>query len=230
MAANQLLAYVGGQWINRSNGIFSSSTGTAAVSLHNTGSGPVLDLLGATSGILSLLVPATLASYQLVLPAAQGPVNGCLVNDGLGNLTWTQQAQGGQGSIQLAGPAGQLTSDPTFQWSGSALSLGSLNIGVVSSVPILDNQPSVPVFSLSATTYRNLMLDYSMSRGPDTEIGTLWITNNGTVASFSQMSTGTSLLGVSFAVSYVAGNIVLAYTSTATGNSGTLKYTPRSWI
>lgn len=46
----------------------------------------VLD--GATSGTLTLTVPAVVTPYTVTLPAAQGSAGQGLVNDGSGNLSW----------------------------------------------------------------------------------------------------------------------------------------------
>jgi hypothetical protein len=47
----------------------------------------VLD--GATSGALTLTVPAVVTPYTVILPAVQGLVGTTLTNDGSGNLSWT---------------------------------------------------------------------------------------------------------------------------------------------
>lgn len=51
------------------------------------GSGSLV-LSGATSGALTINVPATVTSYAVVMPAAQGAANTNLNNDGAGNLSW----------------------------------------------------------------------------------------------------------------------------------------------
>lgn len=43
---------------------------------------------GATSGAVTLSVPATITSYPIVLPSAQGAFSTILINDGAGNLSW----------------------------------------------------------------------------------------------------------------------------------------------
>jgi hypothetical protein len=45
-----------------------------------------LKLLGSTSGTLSITGAATITTYSLIMPAAQG--TGVLTNDGAGNLSW----------------------------------------------------------------------------------------------------------------------------------------------
>lgn len=44
--------------------------------------------LGATSGYITMIAPATPTSYDLVLPSAQGTSGQTLSNDGSGNLSW----------------------------------------------------------------------------------------------------------------------------------------------
>lgn len=45
-----------------------------------------MDLVGSTSGTVTIDVPATITDYTLILPPAQG--TGALTNDGAGNLSW----------------------------------------------------------------------------------------------------------------------------------------------
>jgi hypothetical protein len=47
-----------------------------------------LELDGATSGTLTLEVPAVVTPYTVTLPAAQGNAGETLQNDGAGNLSW----------------------------------------------------------------------------------------------------------------------------------------------
>lgn len=49
---------------------------------------PTLRIGGVTSGFLNIVASAITATYQLVMPAAQGAVNTFLRNDGSGNLSW----------------------------------------------------------------------------------------------------------------------------------------------
>ncbi len=57
--------------------------------------GQAIQLPGATSGAVSLTTPATVTSYTLKLPAAQGAANQMLANDGSGNLSWVDAGGGG---------------------------------------------------------------------------------------------------------------------------------------
>jgi hypothetical protein len=58
-----------------------------------------LTLDGATSGTLTLGVPASVASYTLKFPPLQGGASTTLVNDGLGNLSWGAGGGGGSGQV-----------------------------------------------------------------------------------------------------------------------------------
>src|SRR5207244_4059124 len=75
------------------------NNGSGTLSWINPGAalpaGQAFQLPGATSGALSLAVPATVTSYTLTLPAAQGAANQMLANDGAGNLSWVDSGGGG---------------------------------------------------------------------------------------------------------------------------------------
>ena len=60
--------------------------GTGSVVIEGGHSG--LQYEGSTSGTLDLTVPATITSYTLTYPSAQGGSGETLLNDGSGNLTW----------------------------------------------------------------------------------------------------------------------------------------------
>lgn len=53
-----------------------------------------VDIAGTTSGALSLKVPASVTSYPLVFPNAQGGLGQVLSNDGAGALSWVTPAAG----------------------------------------------------------------------------------------------------------------------------------------
>lgn len=76
--------------LNDSVDLDNDDASVAAISIKNSNtSGPVIDLEGATSGTLGILVPNTITSYDVVMPSAQGATNAVLTNDGAGNLSWT---------------------------------------------------------------------------------------------------------------------------------------------
>lgn len=72
---------------------------------------------GATSGTLTHAVPATVTSYTMTYPSAQGAANTYLKNDGSGNLSWATA-----GVVTVAGDAQKvLASDGTttaFYYAG----------------------------------------------------------------------------------------------------------------
>lgn len=51
-----------------------------------------IELDGATSGSVTITVPAVVSTYTLVLPGSQGGAGTTLVNDGSGGLTWQSAA------------------------------------------------------------------------------------------------------------------------------------------
>lgn len=61
-----------------------SGNGIGAVVKSNN-----ITLKGTTAGELSVSVPASVTSYSVIMPGAQGATNSVLANDGSGNLSWS---------------------------------------------------------------------------------------------------------------------------------------------
>lgn len=70
-----------------------TATDTVSTIVKRDGAGSThlssVKLDGATSGVATLTVPATVSSYTLTLPSAQGAAGTFPSNDGSGNLSWT---------------------------------------------------------------------------------------------------------------------------------------------
>lgn len=60
----------------------------ASPTFTGTITGPNYRLSGSSSGFLTETVPATVTSYSVIWPSAQGGANTFLKNDGSGNLSW----------------------------------------------------------------------------------------------------------------------------------------------
>lgn len=68
-----------------------------------------LQLVGNTSGILSIYPAATTSTYSITMPSAQGSLNSVLTNDGSGGLTWVDNTTTGYitaltGDVTATGP------------------------------------------------------------------------------------------------------------------------------
>ena len=94
-----------------------------------------LDLLGSTSGTMTLSPAAAVTDYALVFPAAQGGANEILENDGSGNLSWTTvtASAGGSDTEVQFNNSGSLDGVSSWTTNGtttlSAADNGVLNIG-----------------------------------------------------------------------------------------------------
>jgi hypothetical protein len=135
--------------------------------------------------------------------------------------------------VQYKGSGGNLDADPSFKWNPSeqAIDLNGLLIGKLQGPSVLlDNQASpVTIFSYPIAN-KWAIVEYSLSRDVDTQVGRLLVTNNGVIASLADDSVGTILsLGVTFSADISGGNVRIRYTSTATGFNSSFKYSYRRW-
>jgi hypothetical protein len=74
-------------------GVSTIGTSTAPFGNITTKGSLVLQQTGAGTNNISIHSPASVTSYSLTLPAAQGSSNSPLVNDGSGNLSWGTTVQ-----------------------------------------------------------------------------------------------------------------------------------------
>lgn len=96
------------------------------------------------------------------------------------------------------------------------------------SLSVSASQTNSVVFSVSASTYRSIFVEYQLVRGGFTTGGLLTLVNDGTNTSIIDQSTETGDTGVTFSADISGGNIRLLYISDSNG-SGTLKYHVRRW-
>lgn len=75
----------------------------------------------------------------------------------------------------------------------------------------------------------NIKIDFSILRGALKEIGTVYITTDGSSASVVSVNGVLSDTGVTFNAGISGSNISLMYTSTSTGAGGTIKYQMTRW-
>jgi hypothetical protein len=96
------------------------------------------------------------------------------------------------------------------------------------------NNTTANVFSIAASGSENIIVDFSVLRGSGVkETGSIFITTDGVTASATTTSANIGFSGVtfnsSFSVISLVGNIILTYTTTNTGVSGSMKYCLRRW-
>ncbi len=93
----------------------------------------------------------------------------------------------------------------------------------------LSDNSSGTVFSVTAAGSENIVVDFSLLRSSQKEVGTMWITNNGTNAFIAIGGVAASTIGVTFSVALVSGSLVLSYATTSTGSGATMKYAVKRW-
>jgi hypothetical protein len=137
-------------------------------------------------------------------------------------------------TIQFHDSGGVLNGDSKLKWdaANSQIDLNGMGYKVLSgSITINDNQIApANLVSYSAATYRFVIIDYSIERGSEFRVGTIFLASSNSESSFndSQVETGTGT-GVTLSDNFSAGTTSLQYTSTSTGNTGVFKYTIRRW-
>lgn len=95
------------------------------------------------------------------------------------------------------------------------------------SLALINSQTNTQVFSVPYIGSENMIIDYSIVRG-GRDTGTLWVTTDGTTVSLAQGGTAISTTGVTFSASISGSNLILSYSSDASG-SGTLRYFVKRW-
>lgn len=141
-------------------------------------------------------------------------------------------AGGNPGDLQY-NSAGVLAGNSNFQIDtiDGSLSLNGLKISPLSAgILINDNQLSPgPLFSFVAATYRNAIIEYSVSRNGAFRTGRLLIANDGSVTGESDDFVESSTTGLTLSSDISGGNVRILYTSTSTGFTGVFKYSIRKW-
>ena len=144
----------------------------------------------------------------------------------------TAGAGGPNNSIQYNN-GGSLDGNANFliDTATGTIQLNGLNISILSSpLTILDNQSSPAVLFSFPASESYSVLEYSIVRDGIYRVGRLLIATDGSTISTESddfVETGTS--GVLFSTTVVGSNLVVSYTSTATGFNGTFKYSSRYW-
>lgn len=93
----------------------------------------------------------------------------------------------------------------------------------------LVNNTTANVFSVTALGSENIKVDYSCLRNGVKEMGTVWLTNDGTNSAVAGGDSYTGSVGLTFTSSLTSGNVNLIYTLDNSGGAGTLKYSIKRW-
>lgn len=141
-------------------------------------------------------------------------------------------AAGATGDIQFKSSGGNLDGDTQFKWDTTekAINLnGQLSGALKGPVAVLDNQVTDVNLVTWADSYEFFVMEYSLTRDTDSQVGRIMITHNGVTTAISDDFVGTSGLGVTFSADLSGGLVRLRYTSTSTGFAGVFKYSLKRW-
>ena len=146
-------------------------------------------------------------------------------------------AASGSGVTSLNGESGAVTlvagANITITPVGNNITIASTGGGGALQGPftVLDNQASpATLFSYTASTALYAVFEYSILKNGSYRVGRLLVATDGssmTSESDDFVETGTS--GVVLSAIYSGGNVIIQYTSTLTGASGSMKYYVQSW-
>lgn len=188
-------------------------------------SGPNLELLYTTT---STGASATMKFYVSRWADASGGPSGVPSYPVSGSGT---PAAGSTGDIQFKGGSGNLSADSRFNIDTASgnFNLNGLLLSVLQGPVVLaDNTVGGTAFSFPKV-YKWMIVEYSLERNGEDQVGRLMIVNNGTTVSITNDNTSTAALGVTFAAAVNVSNIDVQYTSTNTGFTSSMKYTMRRW-
>lgn len=147
----------------------------------------------------------------------------------------------GGGTLNGTGTAGGLT---YWQDSNTLASAPNINIdaaingfnlngaqmsGLIGPVILNDNQTDVPFITFPQAGNEDCKIQYSVVRDGERRVGEMIITSTPTKAGINDVFAETSPLGVFFDVELNAGNIIIKYSTTATGINASLRYRFDRW-
>ena len=142
-------------------------------------------------------------------------------------------AAGSTGDIQYNIGAGVFGADGRLIWDATngAINLnGALLDALTAGITLLDNQATPQtILSFSASSYLFAVIEYSIARGGNNQVGRLMIVNNGSTVVLDDDNAFTSSPGITFSAALSGGNLLLQYTSTSTGSNATFKCIKRRW-
>ncbi len=94
---------------------------------------------------------------------------------------------------------------------------------------LADNTTNGTVFSVAALGSEYMVVEFSLNRSSARETGVLYITSDGTSVAVSAENSYLGSSGVAFSGVISGGNLILQYTTTATGSSAIMKLMIRRW-
>jgi len=148
-------------------------------------------------------------------------------------LQANSSAKGPTGAIQYNRGDNILTADNNFVWDSTSkiLKMGDLYLtSLVGPITLLDNQEeATEIASFDLMTHKNIIIEYSLVRDGNPQVGHMLLVHDGIEASIADNFVATSSLGIQFLASIEDTNLVLAYKSSDTGHSATLRYSMRYW-
>ena len=87
---------------------------------------------------------------------------------------------------------------------------------------LLDNQQEpMEIASFDVATHRNIVLEYSLTRRREPQLGHMFIVHDGVEASIADNFVSLSSIGIQFLASIEGTNLVFSYKSSATGHPAT---------
>jgi hypothetical protein len=153
--------------------------------------------------------------------SAQSPSTGLVLNT---------QAAGSTISFEVGGLG--ISNTKLQLLDTGVMRLGDLSLYAefvpLQSFALAANQTDAVVFSVNASSYRSIFVEYQVDRNGHLATGTVIISNNGSTQSITDTGNSTGATGITFNADLNAGNVRLLYTSDSSG-TGTLKYHVRRW-
>lgn len=143
----------------------------------------------------------------------------------------TAAAAGTAGQVQY-NDAGNLGADAGMTYDATEKSLGLSGLEVVGlrSFSLADAQGSPQdIFQYDSSDYPFVILEFSIIRDGNQRMGRVMLNNNTSTVSQTDDNNDNGTVGVTLSAVIVGSNVVVRYTSTSTGFSGTLKYSMRRW-
>jgi len=134
--------------------------------------------------------------------------------------------------IQFHGGDGNLDSNANFNWNDTdqALELGGLSFSILKQATLFDNQIDQIIFTIPIAEARHMVMEYSIARDGDSRVGRKIVFTDAldaiheTEDFVEPVSTGITL-----SADVDSGNIRFKYSSSATGQNATFKYSLRYW-
>ena len=123
----------------------------------------------------------------------------------------------------VTGAAPTISTDLTIDDSSESMVLEKLQ-----SVALPD-AATTTVFSTPATTAKNFIVMYSITRGSTKETGKAIITSDGTSAELAIHGSSLGSVGTTLSADVDSGNVRLRATTTSTGSAANIKYTLFRW-